>query len=253
MEIEKIEPLLAKFKPIMLSELDSGTTLMDRVDTKFIYNVKMINGLFAQMKKHYRVLEIEKIRVPRYQTLYYDDKEFTSFIDHHEQKDDRYKIRFRRYVESNITFLEVKHRIGLRTEKTRIQVDKIKQKLSKEQIKFVTSAGVRGDAIRPALYNNFNRITFVSKVDSERVTMDIHLVYRWNGKKVRKNNIVIAELKQPVFDEGSVFFKLMEKREIKPFRVSKYCTGIMLMHGNTNMKFSRFNGQLEKIKKEEKI
>ena len=57
---------------------------------------------------HYKCVEIENKRVSQYQTLYYDTKDMKLYNEHHNGHLNRYKIRHRTYVDSNLSFLEVK-------------------------------------------------------------------------------------------------------------------------------------------------
>ena len=95
------------FDPITLKEMD-GVKLMDRTDTKFTFNISNLPSILEAAKAHYRILDIEGNRISRYKTLYFDTDDFNLYNEHHCGKLNRYKIRHRTYVESNLGFLEVK-------------------------------------------------------------------------------------------------------------------------------------------------
>ena len=98
---------LDKFQPISLEEMDA-VSLMKRVDTKFIFNIKILPQLLENIHKEYRVLEINKNRVMTYKSNYFDTPNSDLYLMHHNGKAKRVKIRIRNYVESNLFFLEVK-------------------------------------------------------------------------------------------------------------------------------------------------
>src|SRR3954465_3571724 len=117
---QEVLDTLSLFDPITLKEMDS-VKLMNRTDTKFIFNLKHFAPVMEQIVKDYRVLEVEGKRLSRYETLYYDTGDFDLYNEHHKGKLNRYKIRHRTYIESDIGFLEVKFKNNKgRTIKTRI-------------------------------------------------------------------------------------------------------------------------------------
>src|ERR1051326_3393647 len=99
--------LIGEFEPISLKEMDN-VKLMNRTDTKFLFNIKYLPEILDEVKDHYRILEVEGKRLSRYETLYYDTEEFEMYKAHHQGRLNRFKIRHRTYVESSLGFLEVK-------------------------------------------------------------------------------------------------------------------------------------------------
>jgi len=103
------ENILQNFQPISLSEMDE-VKLMNRTDTKFVLNRTLFNEVLPQLTSSYRVLEISDQRLSSYRTLYFDTSGFDLFLDHHNGKGNRFKVRIRKYVESNLFFLEIKNK-----------------------------------------------------------------------------------------------------------------------------------------------
>jgi hypothetical protein len=239
---------LETFNPITLGEMDN-VQLMNRVDTKFTISENELKEIMPELKEHFRVLDIKGKRISKYKSLYFDDEDYSFYIDHHRQKVDRYKVRYRTYVDSGLSFLEVKHKNKGRTDKKRIVVDKIENKLSPEHQEFIANSGVKTNYLKPALLNSFQRITLVGKVFNERLTLDLDLSFEINGKSENIENLVIAELKQEKVTRNSPFYKIMKKRLIRPFRISKYCTGLIKLLGSKNIKYNRFKKKLIQIDK----
>ncbi len=247
MSTPNINDLVAQFETIGLEEMDA-VQLMNRVDTKFTFNQDKLAGFLTELMQDYRVLSVDGDTITNYESLYFDDKELSSFGDHQRKKINRFKVRFRKYLNSGISFLEVKHKINGRTEKIRIPATEITQELSDSQKDFVKETGVLGD-LKPSLMNRFSRITFVNKHIPERLTLDINIAYQWEGSEQNMSNIVIAELKQHKAKRNSVFYQLMKKHMIRPLRISKYCIGIVNMYGKDNVKYNRFKKKLITLKK----
>ena len=56
MPFKDLHKIIQEFDPIGLEEMDSGTKLMNRVDTKFILTIDQLVGILPQLKEEYRIL-----------------------------------------------------------------------------------------------------------------------------------------------------------------------------------------------------
>ncbi len=251
MPVPEIQHIVEQFEKIHLEEMDR-VQLMNRVDTKFTFSMSKLEELLPELIKDYKVLEVENTLLSEYESLYYDDISLSSYVDHHRKRLDRFKVRYRKYVNSDIAFLEVKHKKNGRTDKSRIPTDDIPMEMSDEQALFVRNQGLLTEKLQPTLYNGFKRITLVNKTMNERLTLDIDLTFKWEGREKTVTNVVIAELKQERVVRTSPFYKLMKKHLIRPLRVSKYCIGIVTIYGKDAVKYNRFKKKLLKIKKIQK-
>lgn len=245
-----IKAVLNSFEPIGLKDIND-VKLMDRVDTKFSFNVDHLATFLKSLEADYNVLVIENNPISKYHSLYYDNEVLSAFNDHRRIRPNRFKVRFRKYVYSNIQFLEVKHKVHGRTVKTRIPSDSIPLEMNNQQETFVHKTGIKGD-LTPTLQNEFNRVTLIRKDHSERVTFDFDISFEWEGKKIELDQIVIAELKQSKADRNSSFYKLMKKTMIRPMKLSKYCIGMIVTREKENIKYNRFKKKLLFIKKIQK-
>ena len=242
------ETELTYFNPISLKQMDR-VKLMNRVDTKFAFSIKQFHKILHELKDYYDILEIENTRTPFYESLYFDEADFKFFQDHHNGKTDRFKVRFRKYVESNLFFLEIKHKIKGRTDKTRIQVESIPKNLSDEHLAFINENIPELKNLEAKMWNSFHRITLVNKSENERLTLDYNLNFKWEDENIHLDNLVIAELKQESVKRNSVFYQLMKKYHIRPYRLSKYCIGSIELYGQNYLKFNRFKKKLLQLKK----
>ncbi len=243
----QINEALKDFEPISLLEMDR-VKLMNRVDTKFAFSVTEFMTFLPHLAEHYSILEIEGTRTPFYESLYLDDSQFTFFRDHHNGRTNRFKVRYRKYVESNLSFLEIKHKVKGRTDKSRIKVDDIPLDLLEKHTKFIEGIVTQDVSLKPVMWNSFHRMTLVNKTENERLTLDFDLTFKWNDKTQNFNNLIIAELKQENVNRNSAFYQLMKSRCIRPYRLSKYCIGSIELYGNT-LKFNRFKKKLLQLKK----
>ena len=245
---KQLQPIVSKFEGISLDEMDE-VKLMNRVDTKFAFNFSQLIQLLESLKEDYKILEIEGTRMPFYESLYFDEKNFKFYNDHYLGKENRFKVRFRKYVESNLSFLEIKHKIKGRTRKSRINADEIADSLNSDQQHFLEKVLNSEIKLVPKLWNSFHRMTLVNNTIKERLTLDFQLTFKWDHHEVILDNLVIAELKQEVVNRNSPFFALMKSLVIRPYRLSKYCMGALEIYGTDNLKYNRFKEKLRHLKK----
>lgn len=238
--------ILQNFQPITLEEMDA-VKLMNRTDTKFVLNRTFFNQILSELATSYRVLEIEKKRTSSYKTLYYDTKEFQLFLDHHNGRGNRFKVRIRNYVESKLFFLEIKNKFKGRTDKKRRKVEDFQMELNPESIKYINKVVGKDITLMPKLWNSFDRITLVNTKEIERLTLDLNLTFEWHDKKRAFEHIVVAELKQENVNRNSLFYSLMKKNTVRPNSISKYCVGGIAL--NPELKGNNFKDKFILIDK----
>lgn len=228
--------------------------LMNRIDTKYVLSTTdALRLLDTAAREGYRVQIIGDIRACRYDTLYYDTDERDMYLVHHNRKLARQKIRTRTYVESGISFLEIKNKSNRgRTRKKRVEIARTSVD------NFVTDATTydfydkyaRYDRrqLSPALSTEFTRITLVNGDFTERITIDLNLCYRdvRSGHSASVEQMVIVELKQ----DGrytSTMKRLLRDLRIQPMKVSKYCLGTALTV--EHIRANRFKEKIRRIEK----
>jgi hypothetical protein len=236
---EQLVNLLNTFDPIHLEQMDR-VKLMNRVDTKFAFDIKVLAEILPDLAQNYFVLEINNVRTPSYQSQYFDDNKLSFYSAHHSGRPNRYKVRIRKYVESNLLFLEIKHKFKGRTIKKRIEVDDFKSTFSNDMNKFIADSSITKSTLLPTLENSFHRITFVNKTRNERLTLDFDLKFTREDSSKEYKNLVIAELKQEKIDRLSPFFVMMKNRIIRPYSLSKYCLGTIELYKQEKIKMNRF-------------
>ena len=153
--------------------------LMSRIDTKFAFNANKMSKLLLQLMPFYRILEIDGELIHNYKSLYYDTDDRKFYTDHHNQRVNRNKIRFREYVGSGLTFLEVKLKNNKkRTIKKRMKVDAITKELSEEHKIYIKKIIGKKIEVNAKQWINFSRITLVHKTQKERLTIDVDLTFK---------------------------------------------------------------------------
>lgn len=224
--LENLERICKSLEPISLSEMDT-VALMNRTDTKFMLDRADVESILDVIGSDFRILEVEGIRMNRYQTLYYDTKELQFFRLHLNGKYNRYKMRNRKYVESDLAFLEVKFKNNKgRTIKQRVVVEDQELNPSASSRAFIEEVSGISTELLPTLWSNFTRITLVNKHLPERMTIDTKLFFSDDNGERLLNRLCIVELKQERMNRHSPFMKESKKRGLRPIGCSKYCLGI---------------------------
>ena len=244
---KQITHTIASFNKITLKEMDS-VSLMKRTDTKFVIHENDLLEILEKIKDDYRILEINENRIMPYSSLYFDTPSKKFYKDHHNRKVNRTKIRMRKYVASNICFLEIKQKDGKgKTTKSRIKINDFEPELSNNSIDFIQKTTTQQFNLQPIIWNKFNRITLVNKTAKERLTIDLNLAFKKNGEFISFDNLVIVELKQERFTRTSPVVKELKLKQINPYKLSKYCIGMISIYDD--LKYNRFKEKLIKINK----
>ena len=233
--------------------------LMNRIDTKFAVPMAVLPAILQAAEKDYYAQEIDGKRIATYDTMYYDTDTLDMYIRHHDRQLVRQKIRVRQYVESRLTFLEIKRKNNKgRTKKKRILVPgfalrgdtfgETKKELWSVETFIAAKSRYQWSELSPHLSTKFHRITLVNKAKTERLTIDMDLI--WDnvvtGEKKSYDQLVIIELKR----DGNVYSpmtKIMLDNRIKPLKISKYCIGTALT--SPHLKRNRFKAKIREIEK----
>ena len=222
--MSNLPQIVADFLPISLDEMDD-VKLMSRTDTKFAFKANKMPLLLQKLLPFYRVLAIDGELIHDYKSLYYDTDNRKFYLDHHNGRVNRNKIRFREYVGSKLTFLEIKRKNNKgKTIKKRMKVDAISNELSEKQQNYIEKIIGRPMDVNAKQWINFSRITFVHKTQKERLTIDVNLTFENSNEKGDMKHIVIAEVKQERMSRSSDFMRIAKEMHILPIRISKYCS-----------------------------
>jgi hypothetical protein len=240
--------LLCRFEPISLAQMDD-VALLDRTDIKYVLNVRQLYCALTSLTGHYRVLDIDGIRLNHYQTLYFDTADFALYMHHHAGRRNRYKVRSRKYVDTGQSFLEVKFKTNKdRTIKRRVQTPGLVTRFTPETNDFMNAHfPLDTQFLEPKLWIDFPRITLVSKHHRERLTLDLNLRFCSGGRTVALPGIAIAEVKQDNVNRNSDFIRQMRALNVHPTGFSKYCIGVSLLY--QNVKHNNFKSRLRLVNK----
>lgn len=237
--------ILSSYDTIGLAEMDSAK-LLDRMDFKFMFERSKLEGMLQLLQPHYFVLSVVGQTASRYCTHYFDTDTLQMYIQHHNGKLNRYKLRFRSYLDSNTHFFEIKFKSNQgRTVKDRVKLKNADITLGGEAGKFLQKhTKYQPDTLHEAIQVEYSRITLVRRNLAERVTIDLNLQFSHGNKYCEFPNLVIAEVKQQNSNQ-SPFKQAMQKMHIKASSISKYCLGVASLY--QGIKINRFKTKLNHV------
>jgi hypothetical protein len=240
--------LLRRFEPISLAQM-GDVALLDRTDIKYVINVGQLYCALTALTEHYWVLDVDGVRLNHYQTLYFDTADFAMYMHHHAGRRNRYKVRSRKYVDTDQSFLEVKFKTNkARTIKRRVQTPGLVTRFTPETDDFMNAHfPLDTQFLEPKLWIDFSRITLVSKYHRERLTLDLNLRFCSGGRTVALPAVAIAEVKQDNVNRNSAFVRQMRAAKVHPTGFSKYCIGVSMLY--QNVKHNNFKPGLRLVNK----
>lgn len=238
-------------QPISLAEMDE-VELQNRFDTKYVIQIDRLIELLNLVKNDYRILEVNGVRLNKYNNLYFDTADYKFYLQHHNKKAGRIKIRCRSYVDSGVSFFEIKKKTNKdKTVKSRISIPAISENINEMQEQLINgiSADINCKQLIPIQRNDFYRMTLVNIKTMERATIDVGLSFyrKDNSVKIDLPNLVIVEVKQDVHSGISPISRKLKEEKIYSTSISKYILGEMLL--NKNLKRNSFKPKLLTIKK----
>ncbi|MCA9911286.1 MAG: polyphosphate polymerase domain-containing protein [Anaerolineae bacterium] len=210
----------------------ADVSLLDRVDTKYLIPWSALLPALEQAQPHYRILDIQQVRLNRYHTVYFDEPDFTFYHQHHNHVAERYKVRARQYVDTALSFFEVKHKNNKkRTVKSRLALEQWVDTSSEMVCDFVdANTPVQMGNLEPKLWNDYLRLTLVGMTQPERVTVDLALSFGYGRTKIQIPKVAIAEVKQAHLSQASPFIQMMRRQGMRSVAFSKYCAGVYMIH-----------------------
>lgn len=244
-----IRNILQPFNKVTLSDLVM-VKLMNRTDQKFCMHISQLPAVLEALKTDYSLLEIQGETILKYDNLYFDTPENQMYLNHHNGKLNRYKIRVRNYNQSDENFLEVKFKNNKgRTIKERIGREDFKSEFSPFELNFIGHSSPFSETqLESKIRSSFNRITLVNNHFSERITLDISPAFQNQEKQITLRNLVVVEVKQDKAGHSALITQIFKAHKITSQSFSKYCIGRSLLEDE--IKKNSFKPLLMKLRKE---
>lgn len=248
----RIAQCLNAFDPINLEALNSKAAMLERLDNKYIVPADRLLPAFETFRESFDVLEIGERRTFTYATDYFDDPERRAYLDHHQGRRKRCKVRIRHYVDAGLSFLEVKLKDRRDvTVKKRLRMERPQGRLCDRSLRFVEDCHEEmygrpfGRTLAPAISMEYRRITLVAKEGGERMTIDTRLSFQAaNRHRDAPPDMFILETKSA--RGNGLADKVLRSHHLHPTKqCSKYCIGMAAL--GQVMRRNRFLPALKRL------
>ena len=253
--------------PTTLEDLNSAASLLTRVDRKYLVASSAAQNVVDALTGRALVLDIDGRRCFSYASTYFDTPGLDSYLQAARKRRHRFKIRTRSYLDSGLTFLEVKTR-GPRGATIKQRLDyraADADRLTEEGIDFVVEclAPLTGSAqearrtaqsLRPVMATTYRRTTLHLPDDDARATIDTDLAWTalaprsgassgpssttgagrtrptvvGRGASRAAGPFAVVETKNPA--RHSPTDRYLWAAGHRPSRISKYATGMAALH-----------------------
>jgi len=238
---------LNRFESVTLKQLDS-VKLQNRIDSKYILSKKELLEVLEGIRNDQFVLEIDQTRIFTYNNIYFDTEDFQFYKDHHNGCVNRVKVRSREYVESKLSFYEIKRKLfGTRTDKQRKIIPALYHEVPENDYNLIQYKRLQNKPIFKKLSNQFNRITLTNKTMTERITIDLNINFDNGIKHLELPDLVVIEVKQGKTDVFSTTIQVLKRLRIHESNFSKYAIGVSLLEDQ--LKHNNFKPILLKLNK----
>jgi hypothetical protein len=237
---------LGLLEPIGLEELVSRAALLHRVDRKYIVQRSLLPGLYAAAggDAGAMALEIAGRRDAAYASVYFDTERRELYLAAAHKRRRRAKVRTRSYLDSGLSYLEVKTRgprgatVKRRTEHP-LDAGAV---LGPAALGYVepelAAAGLPADLpgrLVPLLTSHYSRSTLYLPADGARVTVDTGL--RWGllapgGEPVPGGSRVFSEqaiVETKSSSTPSAVDRWLWQHGHRPAQISKFATGLAVL------------------------
>lgn len=222
------------FNPISLDQLNAKAAMLERLDNKYVVRAPVLQQATAELARHFDVLEIDGLRSFTYDTCYFDDEQLHCYLDHHQGRRKRCKVRVRHYTDADLCFVEVKlkDRRGVTVKKrlkTRPDLYGMLDTAAREHIDSAYR-NLYGDAfplqLQRVMEMRYRRITLVAREGGERMTIDGGIEFRSDGRMRRTDaDVFVVETKSA--NANGLADRILRRLHQHPTNsCSKYCVGM---------------------------
>lgn len=226
--------LASRVAPISLAETTDQAALQTRIDKKYLLPIGLLGHVLDDLGAGLRALEIDGLRVFGYESVYFDTPRLQFYRDHVQGRRLRHKVRTRRYVDSDLTMLEVKEKGG-RGETVKHRTDWSPTELfrlgsgGRMFIDDLLDGEPDAASLRPSLVSRYWRATFVHADAGLRLTCDVDLGFesRHTTTSVPQGRVLVET---KAAGTPSVADHILHRYAQRDIAVSKYCAGIALTH-----------------------
>ncbi len=218
--------------PISLDDVTEAAGLLTRLDRKYLIQADLLAELY-EATEGFQILTIDGLSCFTYESVYFDTQELLSFSGAVTGRRRRFKVRTRRYLESELCFVEVKTQ-GIRDTTVKVRcAHPFHASLDLSPSVSFADRCLDGRTnvadLHPLLRTSYRRATLANTARGERVTIDVDVTAELvNGQRsIDLSSWVVVETKSG--SAATSVDRWLWSRGIRPSRVSKFGTSLAMM------------------------
>jgi hypothetical protein len=239
---------LAPLRSISLGELLATAELQTRRDDKFLVPLDALDRLLEVWHGRLRALTIDGSRLFRYESVYFDTSELTTYRQHAHGRRRRVKVRTRTYLDSEQCLLELKF-VGSHGEtvkdryphpiEQRFELSEPVRTLLAQRLKSTVEVG----GLRPVISTRYRRATMVDVETGNRITCDVDLHF-CDDTHQRSGPTGVVVLESKALAPARALEAELHLLGLRPLSLSKYCVGMALL--DPRLPANRWNRELRR-------
>ena len=226
--------------------------MLTRLDNKYLVREHVLQLALHQFSKYFDILEIDQNRLFTYESCYFDDVNLRCYFDHHQGRRQRIKIRTRKYVESNLCFMEVKlkNSRGITVKKRMPYPMEQFGQLNPEAVNYINAQHFElygrdfGSVLNPTLQMSYERATLVAKQGGERITVDRQIRFNHNEQTFATDEDIFVIETKSANGNGIADALLRKLHQHSSNKCSKYCVGMCI-----TQQVNRYNNFMPTLRK----
>lgn len=228
--MEHISHILSSFTAVSLTDMQR-VDLQDRVELKYLLPLHKLNDYLDALREKHLALSINNHRQFAYTTQYYDTADFAFYLDHHNGRTNRIKVRRRLYEHTNDCYFELKRKVhGVRTEKTRLPAVALSEELTTSELSIIPPGFATTVQSVPKIINTFDRVTLCDNQFTERITIDTSIRLSYEDRRHTINGIALVEVKQGNYNLQSNAVSTLRRLGAHGGPFSKYALGVAYIY-----------------------
>lgn len=228
--------LVADLPAVDLMTLNARAELLTRVDRKYLVHVDLLPSLLDRLGGDVEVLEIAGRRLLGYSSTYVDTPDFALYRAHLQGRRRRYKVRLRTYLDSDLHFLEVKHKAyrgSTVKRRTEWETPVLEGDHWQEYARWIVRDAYRSDlpaALSPVATVTNRRCTFAFPGHQARMTIDVDLRFTdpTGSAGMRADRVLVETKSGP--RQANPADRALRDLGMRPVSISKYCAAVALLH-----------------------
>lgn len=216
-------------------EQQDQAALMDRCELKYLLPVSQLATLLPAWAGTYSSLSHNGYLLHDYNSLYLDAPDARFYLQHHNGKRERHKLRWRHYQSSDEVYFELKKRLrSQHTVKQRVRVPQLGRWNTECADLLSDHPALQLTNWQPVLQVKYQRFTLLNRAATERITVDINLSYTdvRHGSEAQALILkpwAIVEIKTPQKPLTSWLARQLRESGIRPRALSKFALGRALL------------------------